>query len=578
MTWISTDTPAPVAVLKLGSSVLGSPGDLHIATAAVYRHLARGYRVVAVVSALDGDTDRLIARARVAGSETSPHYCRLVATGEEQSALLLGMALERAGIESVVASVADIGLTTRGPRLSSEPVALDRRRLETLLEESAVVIVPGFAGLGSEGETTLLGRGGSDLTALFIAAEIDAADCLLCKDVDGLYECDPARTTLRPGRFASAHWDTVLALGGPLVQPRAVRFARTRRLPFELTGPLGLPGTRVGEYADTWHTETEARALRVGVLGAGTVGLGVLTHLARLPGRFEVTAVAVTDALRDRPALREMSPGYLLPRLTESVSDVLDTGCDVLIDVTGAGAAGGWTGRALAQGMDVVTADKALLARDGARLNALARRHGARLHGSAAVGGGMPAIEATIAARELGPVRRIRGVLNGTCNYVLDRVAGGADFVDALAAARDAGFAEADPSADIDGIDAANKLRLLAGEAFGIEITPTVSGIRGVRESDNGCVPRLVGSAEKTSAGITSRVGLEHLPADDFLSKASGVGNRLEIELVSGQRVRATGAGAGRWPTALAVVNDLMQLAEERQHSAGFGGVSAALA
>ncbi len=252
------EASAPVAVIKLGSSVLRAPDDLLTATAAIYSRLVRGMRVIAVVSAIGDDTDDLIDMARRAGGgpghSANPHtHAQLLGSGEERSALLLSMALERAGIDSRVCPVAEAGLVTTGSPLEGEPVALDRHRLLQLLASWPVVILPGFAATDGEGRPTLLGRGGSDLTALFVASQLDARECVLCKDVDGLYDHDPADSGRRPGRYRTAHWRTALAVGGPLVQPRAVEFAARNGLAFEITGPLAQTGTRIGPFADHRH-------------------------------------------------------------------------------------------------------------------------------------------------------------------------------------------------------------------------------------------------------------------------------------------------------------------------------------
>lgn len=571
MTAFRFDSAAPLAVIKLGSSVLRDPEDLLVATAAIYSRLVRGMRVIAVVSAMGNDTDRLVESAGVAGGTDPATYARLLATGEERSALLLALALERAGIACSHASVAEAGLVTEGPPLEGEPVRLNRDCLHRLLEKAPVVILPGFAGVDTEGRPTLLGRGGSDLTALFVASELDAQECLLCKDVDGLYEQDPAISTHRPGRFRTAHWDTALAVGGPLVQPRAVEFAARRRLAFEITGPLARAGTRIGDFSDTRDWGGHGRPLRVGVLGAGTVGGGVLAHLARLPDQFDITAIAVRDPSRLRPGLPAAAP------VSGDIHDILDSGCDVVIELIGGiEAAGNAVAAALSRGIDVVTANKALLAERGVALAEIAGRHGASLSGAAAVGGGMPAIEAVRHASRKGTVTRIAGVLNGTCNYVLDRLEEGDGFEAAVRSAQQAGFAEADPSLDIDGGDAASKLAILSREAWGVSRSPVARGIRQLPRAASGQVIRLVARAERTASGLSAGVRPEALEPGDFLAGARGVGNRLEIELQTGEFVRATGAGAGRWPTALAVLSDLATLSELKAGRAPAEGLASA--
>src|SRR5207302_3593223 len=139
------------------------------------------------------------------------------------SSALLVMALKRAGIPARIFDASEIGLRTVGSRLDAVPTAVDSARLASE-SRRGVVVMPGFVGRGESGDTTLLGRGGSDLTALFLAHRLSAS-CVLVKDVDGLYTSDPASIALRPSRFAQVSYETVARLGGPLVQLKAVRFA-----------------------------------------------------------------------------------------------------------------------------------------------------------------------------------------------------------------------------------------------------------------------------------------------------------------------------------------------------------------
>lgn len=238
----------PIIVLKFGGSVLLD--ELHVRAAAeeVSRFVREGYRVVAVVSALEGATDRLIAQARHYGP--NPHEAAtatLLATGELTSTALLGLALDALGVSVETLDAAGIGLRTTGDVLDASPVSLDAEAVRRALSRVRAIVVPGFVGRDEHNRTTLLGRGGSDLTALFIARHLGAA-CRLVKDVDGLYEWDPARPGPAPRRYASLPWDGALALDGTIVQHKAVRWARGQGLAFEV-GALGArEATRVGPH------------------------------------------------------------------------------------------------------------------------------------------------------------------------------------------------------------------------------------------------------------------------------------------------------------------------------------------
>jgi homoserine dehydrogenase len=233
----------PLTVLKLGGSVLRRPSDLRGAVREVGRWRRRG-DVVAVVSAFAGETDRLLGRARRLGA--SPEATAvLLATAEHRSAALLALALEHARVPAAVLDAARLGLRTRGPLLESEPVALDDRALASAFAAGRVAVVPGFTGRCDAGRVSLLGRGGSDLTAVFLAAELGAERCRLVKDVDGIFDRDPAEGAAG-APWASLGWDRALALGGRVVQERALRLARDRGLAFEVAAPRARRATRVG--------------------------------------------------------------------------------------------------------------------------------------------------------------------------------------------------------------------------------------------------------------------------------------------------------------------------------------------
>jgi len=238
-----------ISVFKFGSSVLRSERDLPVAVREIALALARGERVLAVVSAFGNATDRLLRRARRHAETPAPGaLASLLATGEAVSAALLGIALDRAGIRATVYDPAQINLCAVGDPLDARPCSVDARRLDDALTRRAVV-VPGFVGRGPDGAPVLLGRGGSDYTAFFLAARLGARSCVLFKDVDGLYTSDPG-TDSGAGRFETASWRTARESGGAVVQPKAVLYAEGERLSFEITAPGASVSTRVGAEPD----------------------------------------------------------------------------------------------------------------------------------------------------------------------------------------------------------------------------------------------------------------------------------------------------------------------------------------
>jgi homoserine dehydrogenase len=236
-------------VLKFGSSVLQSEMDLPRAVYEVYRWWCTGTKVFAVVSAFGDTTDNVKNQAeRVGGPSDSSILAKLLATGEAASSALLGLSLKSFGIPACVFDVNQAGLRTANGPLDGQLVSVNSARLRAAAETS-VVVLPGFVGQDEAGETTLLGRGGSDYSALFLAQQL-SAECVLLKDVDGLYTSDPSRTSQRASRFARVSYETADKLGGVLIQQKAIRFAAEHRLKFTITSVGAKATTEVGPFTD----------------------------------------------------------------------------------------------------------------------------------------------------------------------------------------------------------------------------------------------------------------------------------------------------------------------------------------
>lgn len=537
---------APIVVLKFGSSVLRSAADLPAAVHEIYRWVRAGRRVIAVVSAFEGVTDALLAQARAVDGEPDPHaLAGFVATGEAGTAQLLAVALARAGMPAYALDPWHTGLRVQGPPLDAAPSALDGTPLLWRLEERPVAVVPGFVGSGPEG-LCLLGRGGSDLTAVFLAQRLRAERCILVKDVDGLYERDPALPGPRPRRYAEIPFAAALRLDGGIVQKKAIAFALEHRQSFEVGAAGAAETTLVGAARVRLAEPQTVAPLRVAVIGCGTVGGGLVEHLRRQPARFELVGVSTR---RRGPAPEAL----------------LEQDFDVLVELTGAPEAGRWIRAALRKGRDVVSAHKELLAREGGELEALARARGAELRCSAAVGGAAPLLEA--AGR--GEPVALTGILNGTTNFLLGRLETGVSFGEALAEARRRGYAEADPARDLDGRDAAAKLALLARAAFGAALDP--ESLPRVRLDEdlaqraqaaraNGQALRILARAEQGPQGVRAFLRAELLPQRHPLATLSGVECGLLLARADGSEEFVSGRGAGRWPTVEAVFADLLDL------------------
>lgn len=236
----------PITVLKFGGSVLSGPDGLVDAVAEIRRALRTGSRVVAVTSAFSGVTQRLLneVRTRFRAPADKP-LASLLATGESRSAAFLSLALDDAGLTNELVDLDGIGLTVRGSWLDSVPVDVDIAAVHKALGQAPVIVLPGFFGRRVDGSVALLGRGGSDLTAIFLAERLGAGECRLIKNVDGLFSHDPHSEAADLYRYDQASLDELSAVGGSLVQDKAIEFARAHGVAFTIAAPLSLLGTRV---------------------------------------------------------------------------------------------------------------------------------------------------------------------------------------------------------------------------------------------------------------------------------------------------------------------------------------------
>ena len=544
-------------VLKFGGSVLASEESLAQAVHEIYRWRREGWRVVAVVSALSGRTDELIERCARRFERSSPHaMAAVVAGGELESAALLGVLLDRAGIPASVLSPSALRLIAEGNALDASPIAVDSAAIRETLDVDGVAVVPGFIGIDRRGRTVLLGRGGSDLTALFIASALGGARCRLVKDVPALFERDPSLPGPPPRRYEIASWQDAIATDGTIVQHKAVRFAWSLGLGFELASlNSDAPSVIGGERSVLSAPVVKPSPLRVAVLGLGSVGRGVYEHLLRLPGEFVVTGVSARHAGKhpDIPvALFEPDAAALAGRSADVVVEAIG-GIEPALRAAVA---------TLQRGAHFVTANKALIAAHGEELKALARASGGSLRYSAAVGGGVPVLEH---ARRVEPRRivAIEAVLNGTSNYVLDSCASGSSLADAVKSAQALGFAEADPSRDLDGRDAADKLAVLAadlGAVVGEARRETISQeVIDAGPKGSETVVRQVARLE-LGARPAASVSVRRLERSHPLALLREEQNGVIIECAGGERSVLIGRGAGRWPTAESVLADALDV------------------
>ncbi len=320
-------------------------------------------------------------------------------------------------------------------------------------------------------------------------------------------------------------------------------------------------------------------SLKIAIAGLGTVGAGTMRLLGRNSevlqrrcGRqIEVVAVAARDRQRDRGADLSGVRWYENATDMAAASDV-----DVVVELIGGsdGIARDLVTAALEHGKHVVTANKALLAHHGTELARLAESRGVALGFEAAVAGGIPIVKTLREGLAANNVARVYGILNGTCNYVLTQMGEThRDFSEVLGEAQRLGYAEADPSFDVDGIDAAHKLALLTSVAFGTVVDFKGIHVEGIRHvsaldiefaAELGYRIKLLGLARLTDHGLEQRVHPCMVPKTAPIAHVDNVFNAVVVEGDFAGRVMLEGRGAGAAPTASSVVADIVDIAADR--------------
>lgn len=331
-----------------------------------------------------------------------------------------------------------------------------------------------------------------------------------------------------------------------------------------------------------------AEPLKIALAGLGTVGTGVIRLIetnaeliSRRAGRpIRITAVSARDRSKDRGIDLSAYEWDDDPTRLGNRADV-----DVVVELVGGsdGPALTLARNTIAAGKSLVTANKAMIAHHGLELAAAAEQADVALKFEAAVAGGIPVIKGLSEGAAANQIDRVYGILNGTCNYILSTMEDtGADFGDVLAEAQRLGYAEADPTFDVEGVDAAHKLSILAAIAFGTKLrfdAVETSGISRIMAVDIaqartlGYVIRLIGVAEAASPsgepGLFQRVRAHLVPLDHPLAHVDGATNAVVAEGNFMGRLLFQGAGAGDGPTASAVVADLIDIARN-DWSVGF--------
>lgn len=578
------DQPEPsseaerLCVIKFGGSVLTGLADYAEAASETYRHIRSGEKAIVIVSALGGETDALYEDAELVGAGASPAArARLVRLGEFRSAALMGLALERIGVRARVVDPCEIGLLAEGDPLDADLCSLDIKRLRQKIEHADAVVIPGFTASHDEAGAAVLGRGGTDLTAVMFAAKIGARRARLIKNVDGVYSGNPAKTP-DADRFDRLDYAAALNASQGLIQDKAIHAAEAAGVELEIAAMGAAEASRIMPGPAVIGSPRGNRRKRIALLGCGAVGSGVLDHVERRRDLFALNPVLVRHP--------EIRAGDDRASFTAEAAEALSEAPEILVEMMGgADEPASLMADALEAGIDVVTANKAAVAKHFDRLHAAAGRGGARFAYSAAVGGGVPMIETVRRMREDG-VAAVEGVMNGTANFILSKLGEGEAFDDALAEAQRLGFAEADPSADVDGHDAADKLSILIREAFNVALPPDRIAKMSLAEitpemcaaaAADGKVYKQIARARRVSAdAVDAEVTIEPVSLSHPFAGARNEQNRALITDSHGRIHAIYGKGAGRWPTAAAVFADIMDIQRANACDGPMSGVHVA--
>lgn len=316
--------------------------------------------------------------------------------------------------------------------------------------------------------------------------------------------------------------------------------------------------------------------LTLGIAGLGTVGAGLLQLLGVHGDRLAATIGREIRVAGISARSRGKARGVSIEGIRwfdDAVELAADPEASVFVELIGGeeGVAKAAVETALAAGKHVVTANKALLAKHGLQLARLAERNGVALNFEAAVAGGIPVIKTLREALAANEVRRVYGILNGTCNYILTKMQDEhRQFADVLKEAQEKGYAETDPTFDIDGFDAAHKLALLTSLSFGTEVAFDQIHVEGIQSitaadieaaDDLGYRIKLLGVAMQTESGIEARVSPAMVPKHSAIAEVSGVTNCVAIDGDFSGNLLLVGPGAGARPTASAVASDILDIA-----------------
>lgn len=550
-----------IIVLKFGGSVLRSQADVPTAVHEIYRWYRAGWRVVAVASAIGDDIARLLEHAHELAEEPQPHaMAELLASGERQAAALLGIALDHVGVPARVIDPREVGLTVSGAVLDSEASAVHAEQLQTLLAYTPVLIVAGF-GYNADGRLQVLGPGGSDHSAVYLANALRANRCRLLKDVDGVYESDPAAATSTSPlqRFSALGYADALEVATALIQPKAIQLLDRYSARAEVAAIASPYESVIGRFGRTPARRAANMLTSVLLLGCGEIGGSIQRRIATMTEHFKIVGALVRDRARHAHVATDHP-------LFDSLQAAMEQHPDVVIEaLPGLEPAHSLVSHFLERGISVVSANLALIAEVGRKLSTLGAQCNAYLHYSAAVGGSAPMIETLRREIHRGDIRSIAAVFSGAASHILDRAEKGFAFEELLLDAQSQ-IGAAALHEELSGANSLRKLRVLARHAFGrdpdaLHIEPFTADAlaRGRDMLGQNSTLRLVVRAWKISHRIFGQLQLEALDTRDPLAQVQPDWNRLLIVGDDGRESVVQGRG-GRWATTESLMADLLDV------------------
>lgn len=547
-----------IAVVKFGSSILTDNAGIWHAVHEVYGYVREGFKVLVIVSAIGKTTNQLLEHATNLLGEPAIHpdpnaIAELLATGETKSAALFTIALNGAGILSQ--QLDHHILQTKGFVLDAQPVKLRKKKILQLFNRNSVLVLPGFIGTSQNHFTTLLGRGGSDFSAVFAGHTLSASRCVLYKDTDGIFNKDPNQFEDALS-YQTLSYEDCLKIPYPVVQHKAVKFAEANAFHFRVKSLVSKTETMVGLPSQLHREKKIPQKKKVILLGLGTVGYGVYQHLKSAQHLFEIVGIGVKNP--------EKYP-EISADVVSNLDELLDREADIVIELIGGlDIAEKYITKALQKKCHVVTANKLLIAEKGVELHKIAKLHSVHLLYSAAVCGSVPVLEFLNNLNEQYPedaILSITGILNGTCNFILDEISKGKSFQKALQIARDEGYAEANPYLDLSGEDSGHKLKIIVRSAFQEELPNFV--VQGIHDQIKEASTKLIAHCERKGTQLHAFILPQVISRDHPLAGIQGVDNGIVIKTVLGKTFQLQGKGAGRLPTAESVYADLLTILQD---------------